>query len=291
MGRRQALGWLGAAVCSVALVIAGGLVLSSVAVHRYLQASASQLQSGDARDTGATPLAAEVASLQHTVSALESMPGVAAASSTVTTGSHAKTVSYDVAVTMDADATAAESTDVVYAMTQQLRNGRVNLELTLPANARHAASVIEYRNAFDTPVARSTVESVSRAVEVAASVPGVTSVHVTVPYTWNLASGDLDVEMAGDDSSGSAALRHALARTALADVDWSGTGAPASPSSSGRTKAPSVPPAPAPTTSPDVDDSPTSPAVSDLPTPDSPVPTASATPTAPPSSGGRHGSH
>jgi hypothetical protein len=241
VGRRQTLGWLGAAVCSVALVITGGLVLSSFAVNRYLQASDSALQRGDVEDTGATPVPSEVAGVEHAVAALTSMPGVASASSSLDTapptddpassGEHVaptparaqKSVSYDVSVIMGSGATSEECADVVFAMTQQLQNARVNLELTAPAGTGHAASVTDYRNAFDTPVARSTVDSVSRAVAVAAAVPGVKSVRVMVPYTWNLASGDLDVEMATDDSHQTAALKSALARTALAGVDWSGS--------------------------------------------------------------------
>jgi len=235
--RRQALGWLGAALCSVALVVAGGLVLSSVAVHRYLQASNSALAGGAASESGAAPDPRELASVERTVSAITSLPGVATATSTVGTGEPTTTaeptagpdasgstpegLSYDVSVIMNPDATVDESTDVVYAMTQQLQNARVNLELAMPASTAHAASVVDYRHAFDMPVARSTVDSVSRAVAVAASVPGVKSVHVVVPYTWNLSSGDLEVQLATDDDRQASALRNALAHTALAGVDWS----------------------------------------------------------------------
>lgn len=237
MVRRQALGWLGAALCSVALVVAGGLVLSSVAVHRYLQASNSAMAGGTASESDATPDPSELASIERTVSAITSLPGVATATSTVGTdepsataeptadrdasGSAPEGLSYDISVIMNPDASVDESTSVVYAMTEQLQNAHVNLELAMPASAARAASVIDYRHAFDTPVARSTVDSVCRAVAVAASVPGVRSVHVVVPYTWNLSSGDLEVEMATDDSQQASALRSALDRTALAGVDWS----------------------------------------------------------------------
>ncbi|AYG04554.1 hypothetical protein [Gryllotalpicola protaetiae] len=254
MIRRQALGWLGAAVCSVALVIAGGLVLSSLAVHRYLQASDSAQQRSQTSAAGETPAASERAAVERTVSALVRMPGVATATSSTdrsdtpaqpgvmslrsspspTTDS--TTLSYDVSVIMNPDATAAQCAEVVFTMTQRLQNGRVSLELSLPAGDGHAASVIDYRNVFATPVPRSTVAAVSHAVDVAASVPGVRSVHVVVPYTWNLASGDLEVQMATDDSHQTAQLKDALSRTALADVGW------ADPSS-----APSSMPSPAPT--------------------------------------------
>jgi hypothetical protein len=237
VGRRQAIGWIGATVCSIALVIAGGLVLSSVAVNRYLQASDSALQRGQS----STPEPSELAGLEHTVSAISAMPGVATASSTVDTGAATDTASpaprsdpsavpaeagdgglnYDVSVIMNPDSTAAQCADVVFAMTQQLQNARVNLELSSPAGDGHGASVIDYRNAFDTPVARSTVDSVSHAVAIAAAVPGVKSVRVMVPYTWNLSSGDLDVELATDDSQQRAMLKSALSRTALAGVKWS----------------------------------------------------------------------
>jgi hypothetical protein len=274
------LGWLGAAVCSVALVIAGGLVLSTVAVHRYLQASASQLERGESPDAAATPVPGELASLQRVVSALNAMPGVATATSTVATETAPKTVSYDVAVGMTPESTADEGADVVYAMTQELQNGRVNLELSLPANGAHAASVIEYRNAFDTPVPRSTVEAVSHAVMVASSVPGVTSVRVTVPYTWNLASGDLDVVMSTDDSKHSAALRQALARTALAGVDWS---AP-SRSSEPRSSAPVPSPSSAPRALSPILPSGSAPSSRAASPSASPAPTLSASPTGSPSS-------
>ena len=235
MIRRQALGWLGAAVCSVALVVTGGLVLSSVAVHRYLQASDSTQQRSGTSAADA-PAASELATVERTVSALTRMPGVATATSSTdrsdapaqpgvmslrsspTPKSGSTSRDYDVSVIMNPDATAAQCADVVFAMTQRLQSARVSLELSLPAGDGHAASVIDYRNVFDTPVPRSTVDSVSHAVDVAASVPGVKSVHVVVPYTWNLASGDLDVQMATDDSRQTTELKNALAGTVLADV-------------------------------------------------------------------------
>jgi hypothetical protein len=256
VGRRKALGWLGAAVCSVALVIAGGLVLSSFAVHRYLQASHSAMQRGESPAAGTTPALREVASLKRTVAELAAMPGVASA----TMADAADTVSYDVAVTMRPGATAGQCGDVVFTMTKELQNSRVNLELTMPASAGRAASVVDYRNAFDTPVPRSTVDSVSRAVGVAAAVPGVTAVHVTVPYTWNLAAGDLNVTMSPDAPNRGTALQTALAHTALAGVAWSGSPLPnaagAAPSASAPgASAPSAtrtaaPPHAAPTSSP-----------------------------------------
>jgi len=260
--RRQALGWLGAAVCSVALVIAGGLVLSSFAVHRYLQASHSALQRGESPAAGASPEAAELASLKRTVSGLAGMPGVTSATTTTTT-----TADYDVAVTMTARATADQCADVVFAMTKDLQNPRIDLELTMPASSGRAASVIDYRNAFDTPVPRSTVDSVSRAVAVAAAVPGVTSVHVTVPYTWNLASGDLDIEMAANAMDQNTAVRNALAHTVLADVAWWGAPAP-TPSPSAASSGP-----------PEARHAPTTPQV--VPPTQASAPTRTPTPTQP----------
>lgn len=234
MGKRQALGWLGATLCSIALIVAGGLVLSSVAVNRYLQASSSAMQRGDATDAAPTPEPSEVASVERVVSTITSMPGVATATSAVdtpdatpqptadptsTSGSSGR-FSYDVSVIMNPDSTSEQCADVVFSMTRQLQNGRVNLQLSAPAGDGHAASIIDYRHAFDMPVARSTVDSVSRAVAVAAAVPGVKSVHVTVPYTWNLSSGDLDVDFESDDSLHSAELKNALSRTALSGVSW-----------------------------------------------------------------------
>jgi hypothetical protein len=235
VGKRQALGWLGATLCSIALIVAGGLVLSSVAVNRYLQASSSAMHRGDAAGTGATPQASELASVERAVSAITSMPGVATATSaidaptamphpTVDPSSPAPSAthafSYDVSVIMNPDSTADQCADVVFSLTRQLQNGRVNLQLSAPAGDGHAASVIDYRHAFDTPVARSTVQSVSRAVAVAAAVPGVKSVHVMVPYTWNLSSGDLDVDFDSNDAHHSNELKNALSRTALSGVDW-----------------------------------------------------------------------
>ncbi len=228
--------WFGAALCSIALVVAGGLVLSTLAVNRYLQASTSAMHRGDATGSSATPDPTELASVERLVSSLTSMAGVSAATSAVGTGDPVAATpvaetnatpaatpggfSYDVSVVMDARATASQAAAVVFAMTKQLANARVNLELVAPAGAGHAASVVDYRHVFDAPVARSTVDSVSQAVAVAASVPGVQSVHVTVPYTWNLESGDLAIQFASDDLHHTTALKNALARTALSGVDW-----------------------------------------------------------------------
>ncbi|MFC4243131.1 hypothetical protein ACFOYW_07075 [Gryllotalpicola reticulitermitis] len=239
MGRRQALGWLGATICSVALVIAGGLMLSSVAVHRYLQASTSAMHRGDTQDAGPTPAPTDVAAIDRVVAALTGMPGVATASCDIDTAPPSAAqptptaegapnsvgdFSYEISVIMTPDATAAQSTDVVYSMTKQLQNAHVNLELSVPTGDGHAESVVDYRNAFDAPVARSTVAAVSQAVSVATAVPGVESVHVTVPYTWNLAAGDLDVHFATNAvQQPTDELKHALARTALAGVEWSPT--------------------------------------------------------------------
>jgi hypothetical protein len=271
VGRRKALGWLGAAVCSVALVIAGGLVLSSFAVHRYLQASHSAMQRGESPAAGTTPALREVATLKRTVAELAAMPGVASATM-ADTADTADTADYDVAVTMRSGATAGQCGDVVFTMTKELQNSRVNLELTMPASDGRAASVVDYRNAFDTPVPRSTVDSVSRAVGVAAAVPGVTAVHVTVPYTWNLAAGDLNVTMSPDAPNRGTALQTALAHTALAGVAWSGSPLPhasgAAPSASApRASTPSAthasPPHAAPTPSPTPTRTAESPRVSD----------------------------
>ena len=250
MGKRQALGWLGAAVCSVALVIAGGLVLSSVAVNRYLQASSSAMHRGEAQDPGPTPAPTEVASIDRVVAAITGMPGVATASCEVDTSApqdaastsapapesspapsaspaataapgSSSAFSYEISVIMNTDATASQSADVVFSMTKQLQNSRVNLDMSSPAGDGHAQSVVEYRNAFDAPVARSTVTAVSQAVAVATSVPGVESVHVTVPYTWNLSAGDLDVDFSPGATHPGNALKSALKRTALSGLDWS----------------------------------------------------------------------
>ena len=244
MGRRQALGWLGAALCSVALVVAGGLALSSVAVHRYLQASSSALHRGDAADAGPTPAPSEVASIDRVVTSITSMPGVATATcdidtstdasqptpaptTTASTASSAPNASspfsYEISVIMTPAATAAQSADVVFSMTKELQNSHVNLELSVPTGNGHGESVVDYRNAFDAPVARSTVSAVSQAVAVATAVPGVTSVHVTVPYTWNLSAGDLNVKFAPDSTHPGKALQTALRRTALSGVEWTGS--------------------------------------------------------------------
>lgn len=235
MGKRQALGWLGAALCSVALIIAGGLVLSSFAVNRYLEATSSAMHRGDAQDGGPTPAPAQLATINRVVASLIGMPGVATASCEVDTGapvfspsptpdpsmSPAGAFSYQISVIMTPDATAAQSADVVFSMTKQLQNSHVNLELSVPASTSHAESIVDYRNAFDAPVARSTVAAVSQAVSVATAVPGVKSVRVTVPYTWNLASGDLAVDFTTDAPHPANALKAALKRTALSGVDWS----------------------------------------------------------------------
>lgn len=236
MGRRQALGWLGAALCSVALIVAGGLLLSTVAVHRYLQASSSALHRGEAQDVGPTPAPGELATIGRVVTSLTAMPGVATASCNVDTASSstsepdptpsstvaaANAFSYDISVIMTPDATAEQSSDVVYNLTQELQNSRVNLELSVPSGDGHAESVVDYRNAFDAPVARSTVESVSQAVAVASAVPGIASVHVTVPYTWNLAAGDLDVAFADGAQRPTQELETALSGTALSGIEWS----------------------------------------------------------------------
>lgn len=257
MGRRQALGWLGAVVCSVALIVAGGFILSSVAVHRYLQESDSALHRGEAEDTGTTPPAAEVASINRVVTAITQMPGVATASCGVETpggtapdpapaalptatptatptvlppvtptaaGSSTGGFSYQLSVIMDPSATAAEATDVVFNLTKQLQNSHVDLELSAPQGGGHAEAVIDYHDAFDAPVSRATVAAVSQAVSVATAVPGVASVHMTVPYTWNLSAGDLQVEFTSDSGhQPAAALKTALKRTALAGVDWEAT--------------------------------------------------------------------
>jgi hypothetical protein len=237
VGRRQALGWLGAALLSVALIVAGGLILSNVAVDRYLQESKSMLD-GTAAATGASPAPSELARVEDVVAAVTAMPGVATASSTMadptalptaepqpsatpTAASMRRATDYDVSVIMTPDATAEQCANVVYAMTQEVKDARVNLQLSSPAGDGHGAAVVTYRHVFDTPVARSTVDSVSRSIAVVAAVPGVKSVRVLVPYTWNLASGDLQVEMATDDSHVKTALKNALARTDLAGVDWS----------------------------------------------------------------------
>jgi hypothetical protein len=237
VGRRQALGWLGAALLSVALIVAGGFILSNVAVDRYLQESKSMLR-GSAAATGASPAPGELAKVDDAVAAVTAMPGVATASSTIADGTSEPSADpgpstspaptparhatdYDVSVIMNPDASAEECADVVFTMTQEVKDARVNLELSSPAGDGHGASVVTYRHVFDTPVARSTVDSVSRSVAVVASVPGVKSVRVLVPYTWNLASGDLQVEMATDDSHLKTALKNAVARTDLAGVDWS----------------------------------------------------------------------
>jgi len=277
-------------------VIAGGLVLSSVAVNRYLQASSSALQRGDSAADGATPAPSELASLERTVSVLITMPGVATATSNVdtpgasavgSTPSPSPTggpVSYDVSVIMNPDATADQSANVVFVMTQQLQNARVNLELSSPAGDGHAASVIDYVDAFNTPVARSTVDSVSHAVAVAVAVPGVKSVHVTVPYTWNLASGDLVVEMAPHESHQSSALAEALAHTALADVGRSKPVPEAQPSDAGHVTAPSTPDhspgtknSPAPSRRPTPTPTPTTPRASEPPLSSTPTPTPTST--------------
>jgi len=240
VGKRQALGWLGAALCSVALIVAGGLVLSSVAVNRYLQASSSAMHRGDVTDMGPTPAAAEMAGIDHVVAAVMAMPGVATASCTVDTPTAAAepqestpapsaapspvastTFNYDISVIMTPDATAAQSAEVVFSMTKQLQNSHVNVALSSPAGDGHAASVVDYRHAFDAPVSRSTVAAVSQAVAVAAAVPGVKSVRVSVPYTWNLASGDLDIDFDSPGDRDADQLKSALERTALKGLDWS----------------------------------------------------------------------
>jgi hypothetical protein len=239
VGRRDALGWLGAVVCSVALIVAGGLVLSSVAVHRYLQASNSALHRGEVQDTGPTPPPGEVESIDRVVTSITGMPGVATASCEVDTGApsgfpiptaatptprptESGGFSYQISVIMDSGATAAQAADVVFSMTKQLQDSHVDLELSAPQGSGHAESVIDYRDAFDAPVSRSTVAAISQAVSVATTVPGVTSVHVTVPYTWNIASGDLQVQFApGAGRLPESELENALSRTALAGVDWS----------------------------------------------------------------------
>jgi len=222
-------------------------MLSSVAVHRYLQASNSALHRGEAQDPGPTPPAAEVASINRVVTSITEMPGVATASCEVETDAPAApepsasttsgpsstptptpsatgAFSYQISVIMDSDATTAQSTDVVFNMTKQLQNSHVNLELSAPQGSGHAESVIDYHDAFDAPVARSTVAAVSQAVSVATAVEGVASVHVTVPYTWNISSGDLQVQFApGGDHHPSGALKTALKRTALAGVKWNAT--------------------------------------------------------------------
>lgn len=236
MGRRQALGWLSAALCSVALVVAGGLILSSVAVHRYLQASSSVLQRSAAQDLGPTPAPSEVAGIDRVVASLTAMPGVATASCAIDTpdsgapqagptatagATPASDFSYEISVIMTPDATAEQSADVVFSMTKQLQNSHVNLELSVPTGDGHGESVVDYRNAFDAPVARSTVAAVSQAVAVASAVPGIASVHVTVPYTWNLSAGDLDVAFTPNATHPATELKTALRRTALSGVEWS----------------------------------------------------------------------
>jgi len=240
VGRRQALGWFSVVVCSVALIIAGGLVLSSVAVHRYLQASTSALDGGEAHETGAAPSAAQVANIKRAAAAVAGMPGVAATScgsgagaaapgptaaiTPTPTPSSGEGLGYQISVTMEPSATAEQSAAVVFSLTQQLQNSHVALELTAPQGSAHAQSVIDYRDPFDAPVSRSTVTAVSQAVSVAAAVPGVAAVHVTVPYTWNISSGDLEVEFtAGSTHRPATALKTALKSTALAGVKWEAT--------------------------------------------------------------------
>jgi hypothetical protein len=234
-------------------------MLSSVAVHRYLQASSSAMHRGQAQDVGPTPPASEVASIDRVVTSLTAMPGVATASCVIATSTPASApeasapespaanapatppgspaaatptatatptagaFSYEISVIMNPDSTSSQATDVVFNMTKQLQNSHVDLELSSPAGNGHAESVVDYRNAFDAPVARSTVAAVSQAVSVAAGVPGVSSVHVTVPYTWNVAAGGLQVEFASGASQrpAAAALKTALQRTALSGVEWS----------------------------------------------------------------------
>lgn len=232
------MGWLGATLCSVALIVAGGLVLSSIAVNRYLQASTSVMHRGDASDVGPTPAPAELASIDHVVANVNGMPGVATASCAIetatpspaspapstaptATSTGSATFSYNVSVIMNPSATPGQAADVVFSMTKQLQNSRVNLELSSPAGDGHAASVVDYRHAFDAPVEHSTVAAVSQAVAAATAVPGVKSVQVTVPYTWNLASGDLNVAFAAPDTHQTEALKDALKRTALSGVEWS----------------------------------------------------------------------
>jgi hypothetical protein len=174
------------------------------------------------------------------VAAVMAMPGVATASCTVDTPTPAAapdeatpapsaapspvastTFNYDISVIMTPDATAAQSADVVFSMTKQLQNSHVNVALSWPAGDGHAASVVDYRHAFDAPVSKSTVAAVSQAVSVAAAVPGVKSVRVSVPYTWNLASGDLDIDFDSPGDRNVDQLKNALERTALKGLDWS----------------------------------------------------------------------
>lgn len=231
-------------------------MLSSVAVHRYLQASNSALHRGEAQDVGPTPPASEVVGIDRVVTSITAMPGVATASCVIETAApstasqltpppvtaqatppsnasvtappsaapSAGAFSYEISVIMNPDSTASQATDVVFNMTKQLQNSHVDLELSSPAGDGHAESVVDYRNAFDAPVARSTVASVTDAVSIAAGVPGVASVHVTVPYTWNVSSGDLQVGFASGTPSRpttATALKTALQRTALSGVEWS----------------------------------------------------------------------
>jgi hypothetical protein len=234
VGTRQALGWLGAAVCSVALVVAGGLVVSSYAVQRYLQSSSALMQHSGASDSAA-PDARERTVVEDAVSHVITMPGVATASchrSTDGPASPAPVVrtsaatpaatggGWDISVIMTANATAAQAADAVYALMQDVATARINLELSSPAGEGHAASVVDYRDAFDAPVTRTTVESLSQAVATAAALDGVASVHVTVPYTWNLAEGDLEVTFDGDAQRHEDELERALSRTALSGVEW-----------------------------------------------------------------------
>ncbi len=205
-------------------------MLSTFAVHRYLQTSASAMQHGEGADSESTPDPGREARIAAAVTDLTSLPGVATASATVTTetaatpsaerGAVGIDYSYDVSVIMNPEATPQQAAAVVLAMIKQVPDSQVNLELSSPAGDGHAASVVEYRHALDSVVSARTVTALSQAVATASAVPGVEQVAVTVPYTWNLQPGDLDVTFADDGRNHSGALRSALASTALSGVSW-----------------------------------------------------------------------
>lgn len=214
---KQALTWAGAVVCSVLLVIAGGLIVGSAAVHRYLQSSSASVgHSGFWRTPVRTPTATATADpeLMPAVDALGPLEGVT---------SVAVTGAAELYVTMRPDASAAQSAAVVSTAARLISDSDVDLQLRVPAAGGRASAVAEFSDllkarsgsALNAQAVMAQTAQLVAAMLSAAEVDGVVGVQVQVPDSWDVTASDVAVQCSSNAAHELTAVRAVLDGTTL----------------------------------------------------------------------------